>query len=93
MQVDVTAVNWQERQILLGECKWGDRAVNRQVARELIEQKTPRLLRDLPGEGRGWQAHYAVFSRTGLTTAVAGELRACHGLDVNLAALAAQLDG
>ncbi len=93
VQVDVTAVNWQERQILLGECKWGDHAVSRQVVRELIEQKTPRLLRDLPGEGRGWQVHYAVFSRTGLTTAAAAELRACHGLDVNLAALAVQLAG
>ena len=28
-QVDVVAVNWRERAILLGECKWGVKAVER----------------------------------------------------------------
>lgn len=93
VQVDVTAVNWQERQILLGECKWGSQAVSRQIVRELIEHKAPLVLRDLPDGGQGWQVQYVVFSRTGLTTAAAQELQGHqHSLNVDLATLAAQLD-
>lgn len=92
VQVDVTAVNWQERQILLGECKWGDRAVSRPIVRELIEHKTPLVLRDLPDEGQEWQVQYAVFSRIGLTIAAAKELQQNHlGSSVDLPTLAAQL--
>jgi len=85
VQVDVVAVNWQARQIMLGECKWGQsprgiladaegecrgrQTVNRQVVRELIERKTPRLKRDLPDSGEGWQMHYAFFTRSGFTDA------------------------
>ena len=47
MQVGVVAVNWQERAILLGECKWGADRVRRDVIRNLLEEKTVRLLRDL----------------------------------------------
>ncbi len=56
-QVDVVAVNWRERAILLGECKWGADAVGRSVVRELVD-KAPRVV---PGEG--WQVHYAFFAR------------------------------
>ena len=41
-QVDVVAINWQERAILLGECKWGADPVDRAVVRELIE-KAPQV--------------------------------------------------
>ena len=54
VQVDVVAVNWRERAILLGECKWGADRVRRDVIRNLLEEKTPRLLQDLTdatGEG------------------------------------------
>ena len=43
VQVDVVAVNHQSREILLGECKWGEEPVSRQIVRELIEQKGPKL--------------------------------------------------
>jgi len=43
VQVDVVAINHQTRDILLGECKWGEDAVNRQVVRELIEQKGAKV--------------------------------------------------
>ena len=48
VQVDVVAVNWRERAILLGECKWGVGAVKRDVIRELIERKSPQALQDIP---------------------------------------------
>jgi len=37
-RVNVVAIHWHEKQILLGECKWGPDRVDRQVVRELIEQ-------------------------------------------------------
>lgn len=53
VQVDVAALNRNTRRILSGECKWGSERIDRQVVRELVEDKTPLVLRDLPGEGQG----------------------------------------
>ena len=69
VQVDVVAVNWSKKAILIGECKWGTDAVAREVVQDLIENKGPQVLRSLPDEGARWSAHYAVFSRAGLTLA------------------------
>ena len=38
-QVDVAAVSWRERAILLGECKWGTEPMGQAVVRELVEKK------------------------------------------------------
>lgn len=83
VQVDVVAINHQSRQILLGECKWGEGPVNRQVVRELIENKGPKVRQELTG-GEDWSFHYAVFARAGLTEAATAELNARQGLPVNL---------
>jgi hypothetical protein len=69
VQVDVVAVNWRERAILLGECKWGTGRVGQGVIRELVEEKSSRVLRDLPDSGEGWILHYAFFARAGFTDA------------------------
>lgn len=90
VQVDVAAVNHQSRDILLGECKWGEEPVSRQIVRELIEQKGPKLRQDLP-DGEAWSLHYAVFARAGFTEAAAAELAARQGLLVDLPALDAVL--
>jgi hypothetical protein len=84
VQIDVVAVNWQTRDILLGECKWGRRPVGRQIVRELIERKGPLLRRDLAQEGADWNLHYALFSRSGFTAAGEKELSARGGLLVDL---------
>jgi uncharacterized protein len=86
VQVDVVAINHLQREILLGECKWGEGAVNRQIVRELIEQKGPKVRQELP-DGDAWSVHYAVFARAGFTEAAATELSARQGLLVDLAAL------
>jgi uncharacterized protein len=67
VQVDVVAVSWRDKQILLGESKWQAEPVKRQVVRDLIETKTPKVLKVLPEDGAGWQVHYAFFSRAGFT--------------------------
>jgi uncharacterized protein len=48
VQADVVAITWHERQILLGECKWGLERIDRQIVREMIEKKTPKVMQDLP---------------------------------------------
>lgn len=91
VQVDVAAVNWEERRILLGECKWGGQPVDRQVVRELVERKTPRVKRALPDEGEGWVFTYAVFTRSGFTPAALDELVGLEGVAVDLERLDAEL--
>lgn len=60
-QVDVVAVAWQEKAILLGECKWGTEAVGRSVVRKL-QEKASRVVPD-----DGWAVHYAFFARAGFS--------------------------
>lgn len=62
-QVDVVAINWREKQILLGECKWGANPVGRDVIQGLID-KAPKV-----ASSTDWQIHYAFFARAGFTEA------------------------
>ncbi len=87
VQVDVAALNWKTHDILLGECKWGMEQVDRQVIRELIERKTPLVLKDLPGAGAGWKVHYALFGRSGFTPAATAEMGQAGGVLVDLKTL------
>jgi AAA+ ATPase superfamily predicted ATPase len=90
-QVDVVAVNWADHEILLGEAKWGTGAVGRSVVRELIDTKTPKVLKDLPGEGEGWRVHYAFFARAGFTNAAHAEAELVGAQMVDLERLDADL--
>ena len=72
-QVDVVALSWREKAILLGECKWGVERVGRALIRELIEEKTPRVLATLPDQGAEWTVHHAFFARAGFTEAAQAE--------------------
>jgi AAA+ ATPase superfamily predicted ATPase len=84
VQVDVAAINWKTHDILLGECKWGVDRVDRQVARELIENKAPLVLKDLPERSEEWHVHYALFARSGFTPAAAAEIQKVGGSLVDL---------
>ena len=68
-QVDVVAINWRDKRILLGEAKWGEGKVGREVIRELVE-KTSRVV---PEQGVDWQVQYAFFAREGFTEAARTE--------------------
>jgi AAA+ ATPase superfamily predicted ATPase len=83
-EVDVAAINWRRRQILLGECKWGTNRVGRSVIRTLIEEKTPRVLAKLEGD---WQTHYVFFARAGFTEAAQQETTQAGARTVDLAQL------
>ncbi|MEM7536320.1 MAG: ATP-binding protein, partial [Chloroflexota bacterium] len=55
-QIDVVAINWETKELLLGEAKWGDKPVGRSVITELIV-KTPKVLakieKNLVDESKG----------------------------------------
>jgi len=80
-QVDVVAINWREKQILLGEAKWGEGNVSREVIRELVD-KTSSVV---PDKGEGWQVHYAFFAREGFADAARAEAKQYSSLLLNLA--------
>lgn len=63
-QVDVLAINWRTKDILLGECKWGQNAVGRTVIQTLLD-KTEKVV----PEQFTWHVHYAFFARNGFTQA------------------------
>jgi len=84
-QVDVVALNWQDKAILLGECKWGVEAVDRSVVRTLVD----KALRVVPGED--WQVHYAFFSRARFTDAARTEAESVGAQLVDLERLDADL--
>jgi hypothetical protein len=67
--VDVVAINWETKAILLGEAKWGEGLVGQGVIRELVE-KAGRVV---PGGGEGWRIYYAFFVREGFTDAAREE--------------------
>jgi len=87
VQIDVVALNWRQKAILLGECKWGVDTIGLDVIRDLIEKKSPQVLKDLPDSGEGWDVSYAFFARTGFTDAARAEARARSAWLVDLATL------
>jgi AAA+ ATPase superfamily predicted ATPase len=87
-QVDVLAIRWDERQILLGECKWGTRPVGRKVLADLIA-KTPKVV---PDKGEGWTVHYALFARAGFTEAARALVAEQGAMLVDLEELGQELE-
>jgi hypothetical protein len=81
IQVDVVAVNWHEKAILLGECKWGTDAVGRTVIRELFDKGS----KVIPGEE--WQKTYAYFARAGFTDAAREEAQKINAILLDMETL------
>lgn len=86
-QVDVVAIRWDTKHILLGEAKWGTDAVGRKVLMELLD-KTPKVV---PDKGTGWTVHYALFARAGFTDAARDEADKYHVMLVDLERLGRDL--
>ena len=79
-QVDVVAINWRLKHILLGEAKWTRARTSRDIVRRLVS-KTKTVVPDV---GDGWTVHYAFFARSGFTEAAATEGRRHGALMVDL---------
>ena len=84
VQIDAIGINWTQKHILLGECKWGLDSVDRQIARDLIDVKTPKLLAELPNGGNGWTVTHALFARRGFTKAALDTLKDQGGFCVDV---------
>jgi uncharacterized protein len=91
VQADVVVINWPARAILVGKCKWGTDAVDRQTVRDLIERAIPLTMADLPEKGAGWQVTPALFARAGATPAARKTLTEAGGMVVDLPTLFADL--
>lgn len=85
-QVDVLAINWRTEDILLGECKWGQKAVGREVIQTLVS-KTEKVL---PGQIK-WQVHYAFFARADFTVEAQALARRHQAQLVSLAQIEADM--
>lgn len=81
-QVDVVAINWRTRDILLGECEWGKQAVGRDVVEGLLG-KTDSVL----PPAVDWRVHYVFFARDGFTPAARALAQARGAMLVTLAEL------
>jgi len=91
VQIDVVAINWREKQLLLGEAKWRSDPIRKGIVLDLINSKTVKLLKQLPAEGDGWQIHYAFFSRSGFTEEARSVAEQYDAQLVTLARLATDL--
>lgn len=69
VQVDVVGLNWEDRGVLIGECKWEKKAVGKKAITTLVERKTPQVLKHLPALGENWQVQRIFFARAGVTPA------------------------
>ena len=68
MQVDVVAINWQSREILLGECKWGQKKIGKTIVDDLVNRKREKVVLDLTDSGEQWRFHFALFAQAPLTS-------------------------
>ncbi len=92
VQVDVVGVHWQRRELLLGECKWTGSAVDREIVRELVNDKAPKVLSDLAAHAADWKVHFAFFARAGFTDAARREAEAAGAMLIDLHRLEALLE-
>lgn len=84
VQVDVVAVNWQSKELLLGECKWTGSAIDRETVRELIYDKAPKVLNNLTAHSIQWKVYFAFFARAGFTDAARREAEQAQTMLIDL---------
>jgi AAA+ ATPase superfamily predicted ATPase len=63
VQIDVAGINRMEKTLILGECRWGQTAIERPVLSSLIE-KAKQIV---PAQGK-WRVYFLGFSRNGWTS-------------------------
>lgn len=88
-QVDVVAIDWRGKKILLGEAKWGAGKVGREIVRQLFD----KTLRVVPDGGKGWRVHHVFFARDGFTEAARAEAATRGALLRTLKEMEPELDG
>ncbi|MEM7130374.1 MAG: ATP-binding protein [Chloroflexota bacterium] len=77
-QIDVVAMNWRDKAVLLGECKWGLQPVGRKIIGDLVAKRTDAI------PDADWQVTYAYFARAGFTKEARKEAESIGALLVDL---------
>jgi len=90
-QVDVAAVDWSRRYILLGECTWSRSPMPATTVEALIKQKTPKVLAELSSDPSEWSVVYVLFARAGFTSGAQKAAATVGATLVDLAALDADI--
>ncbi len=65
-EIDVVAINEDEHQILVGECKWLKTPIDKSLIERFAAQTAKLISQVMPGS---WQISYVLFSRGGFTKA------------------------
>ena len=86
VQLDVVAASRRDRRLFIGEAKWSDKLVAREVVTGLVDRS-----RHMPQVAEDWPVQYAVFGRTGFTEAAQTAARALKVRLVNLDEIEAAL--
>jgi len=97
VEADVIAINWQDKSLLVGECKWDDDLVTREQARKLVEHTQPAVLADLArqlgaADVTDWQVHAAYFARHGFTQEASKYLKTQSVLALDLKRIDAEIE-
>ena len=86
VQLDVVAALPREKQLLIGEAKWGVGPVKRHILTDLIKRS-----QRMPQVSAGWQTQYLLFARDGFTEATHETAREMGVRLVTLAQIEADL--
>ena len=97
VEADVIAINWEEKSLLIGECKWDDDLVTREQARKLVEHTQPAVLADLARQlgapdVSDWQVYAAYFARHGFTPEASKYLKSQSVLALDLKRVDAEIE-
>lgn len=63
VQIDVAGINWMEKTLILGECKWGRKQIDQDALEKLIEGADQVV----PSKG-SWRVYFIGFARDGWTS-------------------------
>jgi AAA+ ATPase superfamily predicted ATPase len=79
VQLDVVAASPRQKQLFIGEAKWGAGAIDRDVLDDLVKRS-----QRMPQVAEGWRTQYALFARAGFTPALQTEAARKDALLVSL---------
>jgi uncharacterized protein len=87
VQLDVVAAQPREKRLFIGEAKWGEGQIGRNVLTDLVtrSQRMPQVSEP------GWKVQYGLFSRAGFTAATVAAARETEARLVSLPQLEAAL--
>ncbi|MBI5651446.1 MAG: ATP-binding protein [Chloroflexi bacterium] len=88
IQIDVVAIDWRSKHILVGEAKWEVNQVSAKMLKDFVEKANKYIAKDF----NGWAVQLLYFARTGFTQATREEATDAHVRLIDLKELAQRLE-